>query len=127
MVGSDTIIVSLDFAHNGGSVKDLDTSPEDEQLLLVAFDLVEQEGHSSWSKHEEFTYTLSSMITRAENLENRPEVTQHDASQQQRSKGAYSPLGEFLYGLENLRKRRGTAADDAEGEADEGEVAEIAA
>jgi hypothetical protein len=33
-------------------------------------------------------------------------------------KGAYSQIGEFLYGLENLRKKRGAAAaaDDPEGE-----------
>jgi hypothetical protein len=39
-------------------------------------------------------------------------------------KGAYSQMGEFLYGLENLRKKRGAAAaeEDPEGEEAGGEV-----
>lgn len=37
-------------------------------------------------------------------------------------KGPYSPMGEFLYGLENLRKKRGAAAAEEDPEEAEGEL-----
>jgi hypothetical protein len=39
---------------------------------------------------------------------------------QSKGQGTYSVLGEQLYGLENLRKKRGEQAIEAEEEADEG-------
>ena len=58
-------------------------------------------------------------------LENMSEVVERGSSQQQRSKGEYSSLGEFLYGSENLRKRRGQAADDVEDDVVDEDPAEV--
>ena len=115
------IIVSLDSAHVVGSTKVLDIDRSQANEMLVAFELVgEAMSGSEWRPAQ-----IAGALNVATNqLESMSDVPQPENVERQRSKGEYSQLGEFLYGLENLRKWRGRAAGEAEGDMDDDEAPE---
>ena len=102
-------MVSLDTAHAVGSVKTLNTDPSIEEML-VAFELVgETLQGSKWQPSQ-----IAESVSAVNELDTIPDVLQMDHTERQKSRSDYGPLGEFLYGLENLRKRRGQVGDDGE-------------
>lgn len=110
-----SLVVSLDAAHVSGSTLSYDTSSAASTPSLVAFELEVSGDNASW-KPSKLSDTLTSAVAQINDVPDVPDVS---SSGRQGRKGAYSPLGEFLYGLENLRKKRGMDAQEAE--EDEGE------
>ena len=113
--GQNLLIISLDPAHEVGSMKAFDTGESLLNETMVAFKLGKQFDKLEWLPAG-IAEPLNAAIIQ---LENMSEVLETESSERQRSKGDYSSLGEFLYGLENLRKRRGQALEDAEDEVDD--------
>jgi len=102
----DTILVSTDNIHVPGSVKQMRTDPAALEDSVVSFqldsdhfrDAHRKEGFLSWKPsdvHAPLSASLGSGTFVVSALGGQPNA-----------KAAYSVLGEFLYGLENLRKNR---------------------
>ena len=119
------IIISVDTAHEAASVVSYanDGEATSTRRLLEAFELtassngnaVETEKGSMVWLPSQLTGKLEGAVGQINDL---PEIPQSPKlGRPSQRKGNYSLLGEFLYGLENLRKKRGAAA--AEGEADD--------
>lgn len=119
--GENLAIVSLDTVHSAGSTKTPDMSRDTANEMLASFKLVQSGKHWEWKAAAETTL-LTVPISRLDIVS---EAEESDAVAKSRARGDYSALGEFLYGLENLRKRRGAAADDAEGDDEHGEEVDV--
>lgn len=112
-----SVVVSLDAAHVSGSTQSYDTDSAASTPLLVAFELEVSGDNTRW-KPSKLSDTFKSAAAQINDIPDVPDVS---SGGRQSRRGAYSPLGEFLYGLENLRKKRGMDAQEAE--EDEGEEA----
>ncbi|RMZ87528.1 hypothetical protein DV736_g5249, partial [Chaetothyriales sp. CBS 134916] len=112
----DLIIISLDTAHEKGSTRSFKAESSSENGSLEAFELeTTQKGWVVW-KPADIVQRLNAAIA---GIEDRPVVIEAERTERQRAKSDYSALGEFLYGLENLRKKRGQTAEDVEAEAEQ--------
>lgn len=125
------ILVSLDTVHKPVSLK---TFQGDGSTTIPALQIFEhgKKIKDSANGNSEYPYdwtelTLSAIAQSNEFL---AEVENPKAESKVKGRGyetIYSSLGEFLYGLENLRKKRGGTAEEEEEEADEAtEVADAA-
>lgn len=112
-----SIVVSLDAAHVSGSTLSYSTDSAASSPPLVAFEMDTSGDGATW-KPLRLSDTLLSATAQIDDIPDVPEVSNNA---RQGRKGAYSPLGEFLYGLENLRKKRGMDAQEAD--EDDGEEA----
>jgi hypothetical protein len=101
-----TILVSMDNIHIPGSVKQMRTAPGPLGESVVSFEL--KHNHISEGNGEqrdlrwmpsELTASLSASLTAGT-------FAVPELASQTNPKATYSVLGEFLYGLENLRKNR---------------------
>ena len=111
------MVVSMDLVHAAGSVKEHRSSPAEPSASLQAFDLRDNEGWVSSDLLDPIKGGLES---------SRDLLPRVDTSAPVKEKATYSVLGEFLYGLENLRKNR--SSDNAvanEEDGDEGLEADI--
>ena len=118
------IMVSLDSAHAVGSMKSMERDSSIGNEMLVAFEMIGQTLNDTILRPAKIVESLNLAIS---DLSGMPDVPRPDNVQGKRSRGEYSFLGEFLYGLENLRKRRGAAAaDDGEGDDDADEPEDVA-
>lgn len=114
------VIVSTDDVHIPGSVKRTRTDPAALGASIVSFHLASHSNHAAndakkllcW-KPSDLTASLSASLSLKRGI-----VT--ELSSQPNVKAAYSVLGEFLYGLENLRKNR--SGDEAADEPVQDEV-----
>lgn len=109
MPEQQTIVVSTDNVHKPGSVKQMrtDLAPLGESVIsfqLTCKHVTEGNGaeRGLWWKRSDLSAPLSACLTLGTFLI--PEL-----ATQLNAKATYSVLGEFLYGLENLRKNRSGA------------------
>ena len=127
------IFLSLDTFHLPGSTKEVLPSVQDVRPLQV-FKL-RQEGGIAASGHraqpiwvEQDSTALNSSSSSKMQMIAEADASVVEGPDQRKRGGARQPLSEFLYGLENLRKRRGfTSAEDddqAEAEVEAGETLE---
>ena len=127
------IVVSIDTVHKPGSMKIL--HPEEEtktdyfETLELFSNLPEdadvQDTQIDGSPEADLRWESSSL---AMLLNGAAAICQKgnlpsEAPLEDKNRGAFSPAGEILYGLENLRKKRGQAAVEAEQQIGEDEVA----
>jgi hypothetical protein len=116
LADQQSIIVSLDTAHIPNSTMILKSTQESEsKQFFRSFKLEVSNTSSQWAE----TDLLNGLTGKSAELRDLPSIP--DAipeAQKGRSdrKGPYSPLGNFLYGLENLRKKRDFADPDADEE-----------
>ena len=104
-----TAIISIDNVHVPGSMlkQRTETSQSD---AIITFEL--DSTSLQWSK------SITGFTLPFGDVQELQEVPSEDLTQTVRSsraRGEYSALGEFLYGLENLRKKRGLYLEDLEG------------
>jgi hypothetical protein len=109
MQEQQTIVVSTDNVHIPGFVKQTRTDPAPLGESVVSFELIYNHGsevdgakRGLWWTPSCLTALLSASLTSGTFIV--PEL-----GSQPNGKAAYSVLGEFLYGLENLRKNRSGA------------------
>lgn len=112
-------LISIDNIHLPGSMVREKLELSECKLLTTL------EFHGSdltWSERTE-TFGLNAG---AEAIADIPKASEPEAASSSRPRGEYSTLGEFLYGLENLRKKRGVAEelDDSVAAAEELAAAE---
>lgn len=119
------ILVSIDTVHRPCSMKSYRSQPEQASGQLQAFNLDINEKHITTT--EKFRWSEVDLPANFEKIiETLPEAPTSPHNDDTVYKGyekIFSPLGEFLYGLENLRKKQGAAAAEAEA-AEEAEDAE---
>lgn len=104
-----TAIVSIDNVHVPGSMlkQRTETSQSD---AIITFEL--DSTSLQWSRSATgFTLTSGDV----QELQEVPSENSTQAARSSRARGEYSTLGEFLYGLENLRKKRELYTEDLEG------------
>ena len=119
------IVVSIDTVHRPGSMKVLDSEEVPKTEYFETFELFSNlpddasigpsggedapEADLRWE-----TSSLAILLNSAASSCAKGELPSEPAKDKNRS--AFSPAGEILYGLENLRKKRGQAAVEAEQE-----------
>jgi tRNA (guanine-N(7)-)-methyltransferase subunit TRM82 len=105
-----TAFVSLDNIHNPGSmIKEKEKGIDRQMITTIEFDDKDRLWHEKQDTFE----------IRNQDVEEQggfPAAPLAQASGSSRARGEYSSLGDFLYGLENLRKKRGIiqAEEDAD-------------
>ena len=100
--------VSLDNVHEPGSMLTQDSRTENRELIIT----LEMDGTTGqWSACEDGFKCHTSVHSHVVELVPDP---QDQTARSSRARGEYSSLGEFLYGLENLRKKRGIYAEDVD-------------
>jgi hypothetical protein len=109
MSGQPLVVLSLDTVHKPWSAKVLLDDASSAPAPFVALRLVGPKQGSQWQV-DDYATSINAGFREVMDV---PVVAKEDG-QGHRSKGDYSVLGEFLYGLENLRKRRGMAVDEVE-------------
>lgn len=102
------VIVSIDTVHIPGSMlrQRTETSQSD-SIITLELDATSLQ----WSRSRT-GFSLSSRDV--QDLQEVPPESPTQAARSSRARGEYSALGEFLYGLENLRKKRGVHGEDLE-------------
>jgi hypothetical protein len=129
------IVVSIDTVHRPGSMTSLHPDEVPRTDYFETFELFSnmhedtgvQDIPSAVSPEADLRWERSSLAMLLNNTASKvkkgglpSETLEKDKS---KSKSNFSPAGEILYGLENLRKKRGQAAVEAEQEeADEEEI-----
>ena len=98
-------IVSVDQIHVPGSMIRQRTQPTHSDAVTV----MELESTSL-----RWTFLNQSFSLLPEYLQDVPPESQEQAARSSRARGEYSALGEFLYGLENLRKKRGIPGEEVD-------------
>lgn len=116
------IIVSLDTAHLPGSTLSIHAASDASTPKLQAFRLHHTNGIASWIPFDEQSSGLSSAVAQVSDLPELPASVVEGSRGRSDRKSPYSSVGNFLYGLENLRKKRDFTGRDAEDEDGEGEV-----
>ncbi|ETN43629.1 uncharacterized protein HMPREF1541_02788 [Cyphellophora europaea CBS 101466] len=108
---TSSIAVSIDTAHGAGSTASYMPDTATKRDPVTVFRLESHENGEKWVPSEQ-PPTMRTAVAQVGELPGIPEA--NSSGRLDRRKGPYSPLGEFLYGLENLRKKRGDAAQDPE-------------
>lgn len=102
-------IVSLDNIHRPGSmVKEREETANSQMVTVIELD----QSTSSWNEQREVLEIRSGGIEKTGHFPCAPQARPLGSS---RARGEYSSLGDFLYGLENLRKKRDAQAEEVEG------------
>ena len=101
-------IVSLDNVHVRGSMLRQATETTKSDFIIT---LVLDAKTLQWSRSDTGFQLKSNDV---ESLQEAPIETPDQTARSSRARGEYSALGDFLYGLENLRKKRGQYAEDLE-------------
>lgn len=125
----DLIFVSIDTVHQPCSMKSRRREPTSQEEAIVCFSLQDKGRDETMSEHSVLDeggrvlplWTRSSLPAIGKALADESTTADIDPEQdgkQHRSYKDYSKLGEFLYGLENLRKHRGNE-DHGDNEAEE--------
>lgn len=121
----NVVVISVDTAHSPGSYKDYRAEPLPATEAFRFFGVRRGEVLSNTLPIEGVCLEPSSDATLA--LEPMPtdslsdNRTVNETEARANYEKTYSILGELIYGLENLRKRRGKAAEDEDDAADGGE------
>lgn len=112
--GHDQIAVCVDTVHKSGSHKELRSDEEtiaSVQIFALSSVLVTANGRQ--------TSSILPVLDRDVEIDtvlpqepDKSHVPNGDAKQQRGWERSYNSLGELIYGLENLRKRRGTGEDE---------------
>jgi tRNA (guanine-N(7)-)-methyltransferase subunit TRM82 len=101
-----TALVSLDNVHNPGSmVREKEGGTDRRMITAIEFDRNDLLWHA-----QRGTFEIKSQDI--EEQGDFPAAHLAQAAGSSRARGEYSSLGDFLYGLENLRKKRGVQAED---------------
>ena len=117
------IIVTFDTAHRPGSTLDYRGS-NDRYMIPMAVYGKTKDGYGGWQLDARRTSRLCDALGKVRDTKPVFNSPASGTGGRQVRKGPYSPLGEFLYGLENLRKKRGGAAVDGEDDGEGGVEAE---
>lgn len=115
------IVVSIDTVHRPGSVKTLRPEETPASEMFETFELSSNLADASGSTgrlgaHDELRWDRSSLAMLLNDAGSVLERIEISAEAPPPSRGAYSTPGEMLYGLENLRKKRGQETADADEE-----------
>jgi hypothetical protein len=133
------IVVSIDSVHKPGSMKEIrpDETPATEVFeTYELFSNLSGDANGSSQPAEDPTTTdacqlrwerSSLAVVLNNSVSHSCEEVAVPLENSSRDKNAYSVLGESLYGLENLRKKRGQNAAEAEDEENEDEAPPIVA
>jgi len=118
-------VVSLDTAHSPGSYKDYCREPVPATKAFKSFGIGCGEVMSNTLPVEGVYLEPGSdaaLSLEPISMETIPDKRQQNETEARaKYEKTYSVLGELVYGLENLRKRRGKAAEDEDDAADDGE------
>lgn len=107
----DTILVSTDNLHIPGSVKQMRTDPAALGDSVVAFQLGSDQFRDAHGAERLLSWKPSNLTASLSASLDSGTFVVPELCSQPNAKATYSVLGEFLYGLENLRKNRsGTEA-----------------
>jgi hypothetical protein len=121
------VIASIDTVHKPGSMKTLRPEAIPQTEFFETFELSSTSsflnGHASTVRgpQDDLRWERSSLAILLNSNAARAEQGLLPSEAAAKDKGIFSPAGDILYGLENLRKKRGQAAQEAEeaGGADE--------
>ncbi len=102
-------MISVDNVHLPGSMLRQRTDVRDSDFSIITLEL--DSTTLQWSRPA-VGFSLKS--NDVEDLQELLPETPTEAARSSRARGEYSALGEFLYGLENLRKTRGLHTEDIE-------------
>ena len=102
------ILVSIDNVHEPGSTKESRIGPETVPATVHEYELVASD---STAKYQQMEWMATSKLIVDEAIwQERNLDLGMKSFTRAKGRGVYSELGEFLYGLENLRKNRGDIA-----------------
>lgn len=116
------LAVSIDTTHKSGSYKEYRTEAEEDipgiQFLSMKSAEVIADESSFNGVYLERCETITPWFVETSPHDPSPECSGQGESdvKLKNYEKAYTPIGEFVYGLENLRKRRGKAAEEEEEE-----------
>jgi hypothetical protein len=115
------IVVSIDTVHRPGSVKTLRPEEIPALEMFETFELSSNQSDANGSTgrgeaNNELRWDRSSLAMLLNDAASVTERVEISAEAPPQSRGTYSTLGEMLYGLENLRKKRGQETADADEE-----------
>lgn len=115
------IVVSIDTVHRPGSVKTLRPEETPASEMFETFELSSNLSDANGSSgrlegHDDLRWDRSSLAMLLNNTASVVERVEISVEAPPQSKGTYSALGEMLYGLENLRKKRGLEMGNADEE-----------